>query len=65
VEKKKSDLVNRTRLGSAVDNGLLEKLRVLSKETKIPLSRLLDEAIELRINKHNDDEQAATKNEAI
>ncbi len=39
-------LQNRTRLGSAVDKETFEQLRKLSKSTRIPISRLLDEAIE-------------------
>ncbi|MDK7667424.1 MULTISPECIES: ribbon-helix-helix domain-containing protein [Cytobacillus] len=62
MENKKSDLKNRTRIGSAIDNELLEKLKDLSKETKVPQSKLLDEAIELLLREYkNDDEQAATK----
>ena len=38
-------LKNRQRLGSAVDKGLYKKLKKLSVDTKIPMSRLLDEAI--------------------
>ena len=38
-------LKNRQRLGSAVDKDLYRKLKRLSKNTKIPMSRLLDEAI--------------------
>jgi metal-responsive CopG/Arc/MetJ family transcriptional regulator len=40
-------LVNRTKLGDAVDNTLLEELTKLSKETNVPRSKLLDLAIEL------------------
>lgn len=62
MENKKSDLKNRTRIGSAIDNELLEKLKDLSKETKVPQSKLLDEAIELLLREYkNEDEQAATK----
>lgn len=39
-------LKNRERIGSAIDKELLKKLRECSKESKIPLSKLLDEAIE-------------------
>lgn len=62
MENKKSDLKNRTRIGSAIDNELLEKLKGLSKETRVPQSKLLDEAIELLLREYkNDDEQAASK----
>ena len=39
-------LKNRVPSGSAVDKKLVGKLKELSKESKIPISRLLDEAIE-------------------
>ena len=39
-------LKNRERIGSAIDKELLRRLRKYSKESKIPLSKLLDEAIE-------------------
>lgn len=39
-------LKNRERIGSAIDKELLKKLREYSKKSKIPLSKLLDEAIE-------------------
>ena len=43
----RNDLKNRVPLGSAIDIKLSGKLTELSKETKIPKSKLLDEAIEL------------------
>ncbi len=46
-------LKNRTKIGSAIDKDLYTKLQELSKETRIPLSRLLDEAIECLLSKHN------------
>ena len=42
-----SELVNRVRIGSAIDKELYSKLKELSNETMIPMSRLLDRAIEL------------------
>ena len=39
-------LKNRERIGSAIDKELLTRLREYSKESKIPMSKLLDEAIE-------------------
>lgn len=39
-------LKNRERIGSAIDKELLEQLRGYSKDSKIPISKLLDEAIE-------------------
>lgn len=40
-----SDLKNRARIGITVDNALLAQFRELSKKTKVPMSRLLDEAL--------------------
>ncbi len=48
-----SDLVNRTRIGNTVDNGLLEKFKKLSESTRIPMSKLLDEAIEDLLKKYS------------
>ncbi|MCC3359674.1 ribbon-helix-helix domain-containing protein [Bacillus sp. REN16] len=47
-----SDLKTRTRIGNTLDTALLHKLKELSKSTRIPMSRLLDEAIEDLIQKH-------------
>lgn len=46
-------LVHRVRLGSSVDKRLDEELRELSKQTRIPISKLLDEAIEDLLKKHS------------
>lgn len=46
------NLKNRVIPNSAVDKELYEKLRKLSKDTKIPMSRLLDKAIELLLIKY-------------
>lgn len=43
----------RTRFTSSLKNELIEEFNNLSQETRIPKSRLLDEAIEDLINKHN------------
>ena len=43
-------LKNRVIPNSAVDKILYDKLREYSKESKIPISRLLDEAIELLLD---------------
>lgn len=48
-----SDLKNRKRYTNSINIELLKKFKVLSKETKIPQSRLLDEAIELILKKYN------------
>ena len=47
-----SDLVNRQRYTNSIDNVLLEKFKTLSTKTKIPQSKLLDEAIELVLEKY-------------
>lgn len=41
-----SDLKNRVRFPSTVSKENLEKLRKLSEETRINMSRLIDEALE-------------------
>lgn len=41
----RKDLKNRTPVGSAVDNELFMKLKSYSKESSIPMSKLLDKAI--------------------
>lgn len=46
-------LKNRTPISNAIDTKLLHKLQELSKETRIPQSKLLDEAIELLLEKHS------------
>ncbi|EDT87193.1 ribbon-helix-helix domain-containing protein [Clostridium botulinum] len=45
-------LVHRTRISNSIDKDLYNKLKKLSKETRIPMSRLLDEAIEDLLRKH-------------
>ena len=45
-------LVNRTRLISSLDNKLVEPLNELSKKTRVPKSRLIDEAIEDLLKKY-------------
>lgn len=39
-------LVHRIRISNSIDKELFEKLKKLSEETKVPMSKLLDEAIE-------------------
>lgn len=46
-------LKNRTKIGSAVDKNLYTKLQELAKTTRIPISKLLDEAIVCLLEKHN------------
>lgn len=47
-----SDLKTRTRIGNTVNTELLKEFKQLSKDTKIPMSRLLDEAIENLLKKY-------------
>lgn len=50
-----SDLTTRTRIGNTVNTELLKEFKQLSKDTKIPMSRLLDEAIEDLLKKYKKD----------
>lgn len=43
----RKDLKNRTPVGSAIDKELYNWLKEYSKETSIPISKLLDKAITL------------------
>ena len=45
-------LVNRTRFTSSLKNELMEGFNQLAEETRIPKSRLMDEAIEDLLKKH-------------
>jgi metal-responsive CopG/Arc/MetJ family transcriptional regulator len=45
-------LKNRVRIGNSIDKKLFEELQELSDKTRIPMSRLLDEAIEDLVKKH-------------
>ena len=47
-----SDLTTRVRIGNAVDKELFEKLKQLSNDTMIPMSRLLDRGIELVLEEY-------------
>lgn len=46
-------LKTRTPIGSAVDKELYDRLKALSKETGVPVSKLLDKAIKLLLNSSN------------
>lgn len=46
-------LVHRTRISNSISTELYNKLKKLSEETRIPMSRLLDEAIEDLLKKHS------------
>ena len=41
----RNDLKTRTPLGSAVDNEVFKRLKIYSKESHIPISKILDLAI--------------------
>lgn len=47
-----AQLVNRKKFISSLDNTLVEPFNELSKKTRVPKSRLLDEAIEDLLNKY-------------
>ena len=46
-------VINRDHMAFTVDKELAEKFRALSRRTRIPMSRLLDEAIEDLLTKHD------------
>ncbi|MGL4654729.1 MAG: ribbon-helix-helix domain-containing protein [Sarcina sp.] len=46
-------LKNRTKLTSSLDTSIYKDLDKLSELTRIPKSKLLDEAIQLLLEKHN------------
>jgi len=50
----KHGLKTRTRISNAIDTELLEKLKQLSKETMVPLSKLLDKGIELVLKEYEE-----------
>ncbi|MCK8816282.1 ribbon-helix-helix domain-containing protein [Natroniella sulfidigena] len=47
-----SDLTTRKRITTTLDKDLIDKLDNLSKETRIPKSKLFDEAIKDLLEKH-------------
>jgi len=51
-ENKKPRLVNRVPLSNAIDKELFGMLHKLTQETRIPISKLLDEAIADLLKKH-------------
>jgi hypothetical protein len=58
IKKEVSDmnnrgLKNRVAFSNAIDKALYEKFELLAQETRIPKSRLLDEAIQLLLKKYN------------
>lgn len=46
------DLKNRVRFSTSLDKDLAKKLEDLSITTRIPKSKLVDEAIEMLLDKH-------------
>lgn len=50
------NLKNRTRIGSAIDKALYNQLKQLSATTQIPMSKLLDNSIELLLKCYKDKE---------
>lgn len=52
MTENKYGLKNRTRISNAVEKELYEKLQEISKETMIPVSKLLDQAIRLLIKEY-------------
>jgi hypothetical protein len=48
-----SDLTTRVRIGNAVEKKLFEQLKQLSKDTMIPMSKLLDRGIELVLKEYD------------
>jgi len=47
-------LKNRTKVTTTIKNELVDKLDKLNEETRIPKSKLYDEALELLFQKHKD-----------
>ena len=43
-------LKNRTAISTAIDNELYKRLKQLSNETGVPISKLFDKAIEMFLN---------------
>jgi predicted DNA-binding protein len=46
-------LTNRAQFSSTLDTKLKKQLKQLSDETKVPISKLLDEAVELLLEKRS------------
>lgn len=60
-----SDLKNRTRVCTAIRTDLVDNLKIINKETRVPSSRLYDEALEFLSEKYKDilDKYKAEHNE--
>lgn len=50
--KKPRPSVNRTQVGTSLDKDLYATLKQFSKDSRIPQSKLFDEALELLFNKY-------------
>lgn len=48
------ELVNRTRVSTSIDTKLVERLEEIHKATKIPKSKLYDEALEMLSKKYSE-----------
>lgn len=48
-----ADLKNRVQYATSIDKELKDAMKVLSDKTRIPQSKLIDEAIEDLLKKHN------------
>lgn len=48
----KKELKNRTQYTSTLTNDLYHELKKLSANSKVPISRLLDEAVQLLLEEH-------------
>lgn len=48
-----SDLKTRARFPSTIDKQYLTTLRALSKQTRVPMSSLMDEALELLFKRYH------------
>jgi len=54
MEVKIMALKNRTKVTTTIKNELVEKLDALNDKTRIPKSKLFDEALELLFEEHDD-----------
>lgn len=52
MSENKYGLKNRTRISNAVDKELYKQLQQISKDTMIPVSKLLDQAIKLLVEEY-------------
>ncbi|MDD4780335.1 MAG: ribbon-helix-helix domain-containing protein [Tissierellia bacterium] len=48
-----ADLKNRVQYATSIDKELKDAMKVLSEKTRIPQSKLIDEAIKDLLKKHN------------